>query len=56
MLANIKTPNLDKILDFKESLIVLILISVLFIILSAKISLDELKLLELSSFIYFSFL
>ena len=51
LLANIKTPNLDKILDFKESLTV-ILISVLFIILSTKISMEELRLLDNNSFIY----
>ncbi|MDB2675443.1 cation:proton antiporter [Flavobacteriales bacterium] len=52
LLANIKTPNIDKILDFKESLTV-ILISVLFIILSAKISMEQLKLLEMSSLYIF---
>lgn len=52
LLANIKTPNLDKILDFKESLTV-ILISVLFIILSTKISMEDLKLLEINSLYIF---
>ena len=52
LLANLKTPNLDKILDFKESLTV-ILISVLFIILSTKISMDELKLLDINSLYIF---
>lgn len=52
LLANIKTPNLDKILDFKESLTV-ILISVLFIILSAKISMEDLRLLEINSLYIF---
>lgn len=52
LLANIKTPNLDKILDFKESLTV-ILISVLFIILSTKISMEDLRLLEINSLYIF---
>ena len=52
LLANIKTPNLDKILDFKESLTV-ILISVLFIILSTKISMQELRLLDINSLYIF---
>ncbi len=52
LLANIKTPNIDKILDFKESLTV-ILISVLFIILSSNISMEQLKLLEMSSLFIF---
>ncbi|MGC6470917.1 MAG: cation:proton antiporter [Flavobacteriales bacterium] len=52
LLANIKTPNIDKILDFKESLTV-ILISVLFIILSSNISMDQLRLLEKSSIYIF---
>ena len=52
LLANIKTPNLDKILDFKESLTV-ILISVLFIILSTKISMEELMLLNINSLYIF---
>ena len=52
LLANIKTPNLDKILDFKESLTV-ILISVLFIILSTKISMQDLRLLEINSLYIF---
>ena len=52
LLANIKTPNLDKILDFKESLTV-ILISVLFIILSTKISMEELRLLDINSLYIF---
>ena len=52
LLANIKTPNIDKILDFKESLTV-ILISVLFIILSAKIDLEQLQKLEINSIYIF---
>ena len=52
LLANIKTPNIDKILDFKESLTV-ILISVLFIILSSNISVEQLKLLEWNSLLIF---
>ena len=52
LLGNIKTPNIDKILDFKESLTV-ILISVLFIILSAKIDLEQLQKLEINSIYIF---
>jgi NhaP-type Na+/H+ or K+/H+ antiporter len=52
LLGNIKTPNIDKILDFKESLTV-ILISVLFIILSAKIDLEQLEKLEINSIYIF---
>jgi NhaP-type Na+/H+ or K+/H+ antiporter len=44
-LANVKTPNIDKILDFKESLTV-ILISVLFIILASNLKYDQLMSLE----------
>ena len=44
-LANVKTPNIDKILDFKESLTV-ILISVLFIILASNLKFDQLMSLE----------
>lgn len=51
-LANVKTPNIDKILDFKESLTV-ILISVLFIILSAKIEMKQLLSLEMNSIYIF---
>ena len=41
-LANLKVPNLKEILDFKESLTIL-LISILFIILSANIDIAELQ-------------
>ena len=51
-LANVKTPNIDKILDFKESLTV-ILISVLFIILASKISMEELLLIEMNALMVF---
>lgn len=51
-LANVKTPNIDKILDFKEDLTV-ILISVLFIILASKIQLEQLMLLEMNSVLVF---
>jgi len=44
-LANVKTPNIDKILDFKESLTV-ILISVLFIILASNLKFEQLLSLE----------
>ena len=54
MMANIKTPNIEQILDFKESLTV-ILISVLFIILSSNISMSQLQLLEINSLIHISF-
>ena len=43
VLANINTPYLDHILDFKETL-TLLLISVLFILLSANISYDQLEM------------
>lgn len=52
LMANIKTPNLDKILDFKESLTV-ILISVLFIILSAKIQMEQLISLDFNTIYVF---
>jgi NhaP-type Na+/H+ or K+/H+ antiporter len=52
-LANVKTPNIDKILDFKESLTV-ILISVLFIILASKIKMEQLLLLETNSLMVFA--
>ncbi len=52
LMANIKTPNIEKILDFKESLTV-ILISVLFIILSSNISINQLRLLEINSLYIF---
>lgn len=51
-LANVKTPNIDKILDFKEDLTV-ILISVLFIILASKIQLEQLMLLEINAVLVF---
>ena len=52
LMANIKTPNIEQILDFKESLTV-ILISVLFIILSSNISMSQLQLLEINSLYIF---
>ncbi|MGC6428809.1 MAG: cation:proton antiporter [Flavobacteriales bacterium] len=52
LMANIKTPNLDKILDFKESLTV-ILISVLFIILSANIQIEQLASLDFNTIYIF---
>ena len=51
-LANVKTPNIDKILDFKESLTV-ILISVLFIILASNLKFEQLLSLEKNSLYVF---
>ena len=51
-LANVKTPNIDKILDFKESLTV-ILISVLFIILASNLKFEQLVSLEKSTIFVF---
>ena len=52
-LANTKAvPNLEKILDFKESITV-ILISVLFIMLSAHIDMEQIKILQGKSFLVF---
>ncbi|MBJ10177.1 MAG: sodium:proton exchanger [Flavobacteriales bacterium] len=51
-LANVKTPNIDKILDFKESLTV-ILISVLFIILASNLKFEQLLSIEKNSLYVF---
>ncbi len=53
-LANIKTPHVDKILDFKESLTV-ILISVLFIILASNLKFEQLVSLEKNTIYVFIF-
>lgn len=52
ILANLKIPEISSILNFKESLTVL-LISILFIILSANIEVEQLKLLGWGSLIIF---
>lgn len=55
VLGNLDTPKLKNILDFKESLSVL-LISILFILLAANITLDELSLiLNWKCFLLFGF-
>lgn len=51
-LGNVKTPNIEKILDFKESLTV-ILISVLFIILASNLKFEQLVSLEKSTIFVF---
>lgn len=53
LLANLDTPKLKRILDFKESITIL-LISILFIILSANIDMDEVLLLGPKSLIVFA--
>ena len=51
-LANLKVPHIKEILDFKESLTIL-LISILFIILSANINLSDLMMLDLTTLALF---
>ncbi len=51
-LANLKVPRLKKILDFKESLTVL-LISILFVILSANINWAQLEMLNINTLFIF---
>lgn len=51
-LANLKVPRLKTILDFKESLTVL-LISILFIILSANINWEQLEMLNMNTVLLF---
>lgn len=51
-LANLNVPNIKEILDFKESLTVL-LISILFVLLSANIDLAELQMLDMRTLALF---
>ncbi len=53
ILANVKIPELNEILNFKESLTVL-LISILFIILAADIEMSQLQLLGVNSVLIFA--
>ena len=55
MLGNMNIPNIDEILDFKESITIL-LISVLFIVLSANIGWSDLERLDASSFALLGFI
>lgn len=51
-LANLNVPNIKEILDFKESLTVL-LISILFVLLSANIDIAELQMLDIRTLALF---